>query len=130
MHLSGEGSFAHLFASELPSGTVRVKTSLRVGVPIIIVRMVIAEVDVEMNLIAVLKLLSNVWQLLCVTHAAQPATGHHIMTCTLLLLEVEWPPPVAVDDPRAALDGLQSECLLLRLVAHEAQGVTYGFKVL
>ncbi len=92
--------------------------------------MMIAEVNVEVNLVAMLKLLSNARQLLCVTHVAQSTTSHHIMACTLLLLlEVKWPPPVAGDDPRPALDGLQGKGLLLRLVAHEAQGVTYGFKV-
>jgi hypothetical protein len=93
--------------------------------------MMIAEVNVKVNLVAMLKLLSNVRQLLCVTHVAHSTTGHHIMACTLLLLlEVEGPPPGAIDDPRPALDRLQGKGLLLRLVAHEAQGVTYSFKVL
>lgn len=93
--------------------------------------MMITKVNVEVNLVAMLKLLSNVRQLLCVTHVAHSATSHHIMACTLLLLlEVKWPPPVAIDDPGPALDGLQGKGLLLRLVAHQAQGVTYSFKVL
>ena len=66
MNLSRKCSFANLLPNKLTSCTIWVKTSLRFCVPIIISIMV-AEIDIQMNLIAMLKLLANTGQLLRVT---------------------------------------------------------------
>lgn len=66
MNLGRKCCFSNLLANKLSSCTIRVETSLWFCVSIIICMMV-AEIDIQMNLITMLKLLANIGQLLCVT---------------------------------------------------------------
>jgi len=77
--------------------------------------MMVAEIDIQMNLITMLKLLANIGQLLRMTKVSHPSSSH-IVSGILLLLEIEGPPSVTVNDPRPSLDRLQSKRLLLRFV--------------
>lgn len=130
MNLSGEGCLSNLFAYYLSSCTIWVITSLWFSISLII-SMMIAEVDVQVNLISMLKLLlPNVWQLLCMAQAAHPASCHHIMHWILLLFEVKRLPTVAPDNPGTTLNGLESKRLFLRFVVANSECMTHIFKML
>ncbi len=67
--------------------------------------MMVAEIDIQMNLITMLKLFANIGQLLCVAHVSHSSSGHHIVS-RLLLLEVEGSPSVTVNNPGTSLNRL------------------------